>query len=108
MKRTRATSLLFAVATGGLFGPAIAGQAIAVAPTPDAIQPRVLATGAPACGNVTWKTPIEPDCAAAHAAGRVIVQSVLEQSREIGRILAVLDGFPDRALTVAEVRRPRS
>jgi hypothetical protein len=61
MKR-RATSFLLAIATGG---PVAAATYDAGEPMPTAVTatPRVLASGAPACGNVaTWKLPMVPGC----------------------------------------------
>ena len=108
--------MLFAVATGGPIA-AIAGPAsptstptVAVAPL---VQPRTLQTGAPACGNVLWKMTYFPDPACgqqADGARTIITQvnAIIEQAREIGRAVAAFDGFGDRALTVAEARRPGS
>jgi len=107
-KHSRATSLLFAVATGG---PASAiAEPVSVAPTPEpAVQPRVLANGSPACGNVVvGKGPMRTDCTPIHQTTKVILTAVISEAREIGRMFSAFDGFGDRPLMVSEVRRPRS
>src|SRR3954468_20007056 len=103
MKR-RTTSLLFAVATGVPVAALAPTTNAAVPTTAIAVQPRVLPSGAPACGNVLWKMPVSPDpgCHEVHAAGVQIVGSLAAQAHEIGQVLAVFDGFGDRSLTVAE------
>lgn len=118
---------MFAVATGGpvaviagpgaerlpatdastSVAPAVVAP-VAVAPVVPPVVPRVLPSGAPACGNVSWKTPIDPACQAAHEAAHAALSAVAAEAREIGQVLAVFDGFPDRPLTVAAASRPGS
>lgn len=91
MKR-RATSLLFAVVTGvpvAVIAPPTAVAALTSrAIIRPVVTPRVLPSGAPACGNVMWKS-LEPGCVEAYRAGGEIVRSVVDQGREIGGVLAV-------------------
>jgi hypothetical protein len=100
MKR-RATSILFAVVSSG--------SAVAVAdsppPEPEKVEPRRLASGAPACGNVMFKTyGPPPPCVNA----KVILTGIIEDAAQIRRALAVFDVWSDRPLTVVEARRLRS
>lgn len=94
----RATSLLFAVATGvpaAVIAPptahaALTSKAVVRPIVRPVVTPRVLPTGAPACGNVMWKMPApQPGCAEAYEVGSEIVRSVVDQGREIGGVLAV-------------------
>lgn len=102
MKR-RATSILFAVASSGT-AVAVA-ETPSPAPEPEKVEPRRLATGAPACGNVMFKTyGPPPPCDPA----RVIVTGILEEAARIRRALAVFDVRVDRPLTLAGARRPAS
>src|SRR5437763_13169283 len=103
-KKTRAAFVLLA---------ATAGTAVAAAdPSPNrptaVVQPRTLATGAPACGNVVGKYMQPPPvCKTA----RTVVTAVREQLQEIRETVAIFNWVttPDSSsLTVAEVGRPRS
>lgn len=86
--------MLFAVATGVPVAVLAPPTTAAAALTSRAIirpvvAPRVLPSGAPACGNVMWKTPAEAGCAETYRAGGEIVRSVVDQAHEIGGVLAV-------------------
>ncbi len=101
MKR-RATSILFAVAS--------TSTTVAVADPPSQdpakVEPRTLASGAPACGNVMFKSyGPRPPCT---TTAQVILTVIAKDLREIASHLAVFDVFADRSLTLAEGRRPRS
>ena len=104
-KKKRAAFVLFA---------ATASTAVAGAdpspkpPTPATIQPRTLATGAPACGNVVGKYMAEPrPCRTA----RTILTEVTRKIEEIRETVAVFDWIgttPSSSLTLGRVGRPRS
>lgn len=108
MKR-RATSILFAVATSGVAATVATAEPTEPAnqPTPTAEQPRRLATGAPACGNVMFKsyTP-PPPCMTTET--KVVLAGAREDLAGFRRALAVFEGFLRAPLTVAEARRPGS
>lgn len=104
MKR-RATSILFAVVSSGTAVAVAEPSPQAQAPAP-VEQPRMLPTGAPACGNVMFKSyGPRPPCT---TAAKTILAGIIEDAAQIRRALAVFDLWADRPLTVAEVRRPRS
>ena len=77
-----------------LFAVAIAGPAAAEPATP--VQPRVLATGQPACGNVMLKSP-------QGGAVKVILTAIVQEAQQIRRHLIE----HDPPLTLAMESRPR-
>lgn len=121
MKR-RTTSLLFAVVTGvpvAMLAPPTEAAVLPVAkavlpmakvelPTAKAVQPRVLPSGVPACGNVLGKLPPDPVCHEVPATAVEIIGTVIGQAREIGSVLGVFGDLQLSSLTVAKARRPRS